>query len=323
MNKPQQSSEKPATANKPLLKDPSLWIVVITLVGAANFAQFYYVLPWLAEKWQDSRPAPRIRQTATPFAGEANRIVSSSASPSGQAAPLAGQVNLDLSKKTYPWQKPRFTSKIMESVPPQVVLIRTEYSAPSGGWGTSQSNMTIGIRMSADFVLRSAYAWPNRQRMWLPDQMPEGQFDFIANLSTGALEALQSEIKKQWGLTAEKQMLTTNVLVLMLHHTNAPGLQPALRPTPSTPYQPGIINVHFQPLSFLTSSLEYALRMPIVDQTGLTGRFDIQLPDIPRTSLIDNAAELEAANKILNEHLGLELLKTNLPIEMLVVRKVQ
>lgn len=302
MNKPQPLSGKPATANKPLLKDPSFWIVVITLMGAANLAQLYYGLPWFTGKWRESQPAPRIRQAATPFAGEAN---------------------LDLSKKTYPWQRPRFTSKIMEDVPPQVVLIPTEYSAPSGGWGTSRSNMTIGIRMSADFVLQSAYAWPSRQRMRLPDRMPEGQFDFIANLPTGALEALQAEIKKQWGLIAEKQLLTTNVLVLKLHHTNAPGLQPALRPTPPTPYQPGIIKFNFQPLNFLTSWFEPILRMPVVDQTGLTGRFDIQLPNLPRTSLIDNAAELEAANKILNEHLGLELLKTNLPIEMLVVRKVQ
>lgn len=315
---------KPPPENKPLLKDPSFWIVVITLVGAVNLAQLYYGLPWLAEKWQASRPAPRIRQAATRLAGEAKgtRLVPATKS-SPAASSFAEEADLDLRKKTYPWQRPRYTPRIMEDMPPQVVLVPTEYATPSGGWGMSQSNMTIGIRMSADFVVQSAYAWSSRQRMRLLDKLPEGQFDFIANLPAGALEALQAEIKKQWGLTAEKQMVTTNVLVLRLHHTNAPGLQPAPQPTAQFPYQPGMLKFNFMPVNFLASWLEPNLRMPVVVQAGLTGRFDIQMPDIPRKFLLDKAAQLATANAILIEHLGLELLETNLPIEMLVVKKAR
>lgn len=42
---------------KPLPKDISFWIVVVTLVGAANWAQIYFGAPWLQQKLAAAQPA--------------------------------------------------------------------------------------------------------------------------------------------------------------------------------------------------------------------------------------------------------------------------
>ena len=126
---------------KPLHKDPSFWIVAITLVGAANVAQFNFGVPWLREKMAAGRPAPRITN-AVPVMNAFN-----------------ARPDLDYSKKTYSWQRPQFDPRILQDTPPQVVLIPSEYTAPSGGWGTSGANNAMGIRMPALYVVQTAYGW--------------------------------------------------------------------------------------------------------------------------------------------------------------------
>ena len=60
MNEPAPGPAK-ATAPRsiPLHKDISFWIVVVTLVGAADTAQLYYGLPWLRDKIIAAQSAPR------------------------------------------------------------------------------------------------------------------------------------------------------------------------------------------------------------------------------------------------------------------------
>lgn len=288
---------------KPLHKDRSFWIVAITLVGAANLVQFNLGVPWLRERVAAMRPAPRATN----------------------AMPLAGgfafnqPANLDYGKKTYSWQRPRFEPALLLETPPQVVLIASEYAPPSGGWGTSRSNITMGIRMSAAYVVQSAYDWKSPRRVILPDEMPSGQFDFIANLPNGSLEALQAEIKKQWGLIANREVRQTNVVFLKLDHTNAPGLQAATGPRAPVQSDPGTQTIRAQMGAFFVSYLENMLQRPVIDQTGLTGLFDIQMPVMRgRVTQIDT---FEQTRKMLLERLGLDLIQTNAPVEMLVVKK--
>jgi len=289
--------------SKPLHKDPSFWIVVVTLIGAANVAQFYFGVPWLREKVVASRPAPR--------ATNAVQVVNALNQPA----------NLDYGKKTYSWQRPRSEPRLLQETPPQVVLIPSEYAESSGGWGMSRSNSAIGIRMQALYVVRAAYGWTSSRRMISADQMPTGQFDFIANLPSGALEGLQAEIKTKWGLVAERETRPTNVVFLKLDHTNAPGLTPATRPTAQAQNEPGMQTFSFQTMNFLASYLETVLQVPVIDQTELTGFFDIRLPMI-RPMRGQNGDALEQIRKVFIEQLGLQIIQTNAPVEMLVVKKV-
>lgn len=289
--------------NKPLHKDLSFWIVAVTLVGAATATQLYFGLPWFSQRLAQSRPAPRPVQSDLVRA-EIN-----------QTAP-----GLDLKKKTYSWQTPQFAAGVLEDTSPQVVLIPTEYAPPTSGWGQQGNDKAIGIRMGADFVVQSAYNWPSRSRIVLADAVPAGQYDFIANLPTGALKALQAEIRSKWGVVAAPETIQTNVLILTMDHTNAPGL----RPDSAVPTPPSAPNaaIHFQhaPISVLVSYLENVLRLPVLDQTGLTGTYDLQIPKTPR-GMPDQASRTESLRATLLEQLGLNLVATNTAVEMLVVKK--
>ena len=293
--------------DKPLHKDLSFWIVAVTLVGAATATQLYFGLPWFSQRLAQSRPAPRSVQS-----DQARANINQTAS------------NLDLKKKTYSWQTPQFAPRVQEDTPPQVTLIPTEYAPPTSGWGQRRNDKAIGIRMAAEFVVQSAYNWPSRSRMMLADPVPAGQYDFIANLPTGALEALQAEIKSKWGVVATPETIQTNVLVLTVDHTNAPGLKPdsAASTPPTIPPSAPNSAIHFPrvPISVLVSYLENVLRMPVLDQTGLTGTYDLQIPNMA-PGMTDQAGRIESMRTGLLEQLGLNLIATNTAVEVLVVKK--
>lgn len=286
--------------NQPLHKDPSFWIVAVVLVGAASATQLYFGVPWFSQRLAQAQPAPRSVQPVQADAG------------------VHQDSNLDLRKKTYSWQAPKYMPRLLEETPPQVVIVPTEYAPPSGGWGQTRSDKAIGIRMSAEFVVQAAYDWTSHSRMVWTDPMPAGQFDFIANLSTGALEALQAAVKKQWGLVAERETRQTNVVVLKVDHADAPGLKPGTTSSAPVPGQAGSIQFPNVPIAFLVSYLENTLQLPVVDQTGLTGKYDIQIPTIPPGQTADR---MERLRSTFHDQLGLDLVTTNAAVEILVVRK--
>jgi uncharacterized protein (TIGR03435 family) len=73
------------------------------------------------------------------------------------------------------------------------------------------------------------------------------------------------------------------------------------------------------PISNLAGHLENYLSVPIVDQTSLTGGYDIKL-DWQQDGSAAGKAKLRQA---VLDQLGLELVATNMPIEMLVVEKLK
>jgi len=290
-------------APKPLHKDLSFWIVAMVLVGAASATQLYFGIPWFTQRLAQVQPAPRSGQMVRADTG------------------FRQEPNLDLRKKTYSWQTPRFAPQALEETPPQVVIIPTEYVLPSGGWGQRGADQAIGIRMSAEFVVQSAYNWPSQYLMVWADSVPAGQFDFIANLSSGALAALQAEVKKQWGLVAEREARQTNVVILKVDHADAPGLKPTTTSSAPVPGRAGSIQFPNAPITLLISYLENSLQMPVVDQTGLTGRYDIQIPNILSGAPGQAADRRERLQTVLLDQLGLNLIATNADVEMLVVKK--
>jgi uncharacterized protein (TIGR03435 family) len=75
-----------------------------------------------------------------------------------------------------------------------------------------------------------------------------------------------------------------------------------------------------QPISALTYFLELYLGTPVVDRTGLAGRFDMDVKWEDTDKANRNIGGLKRA---LLDQLGLELVPSNMPIEMLVVEKVE
>ena len=71
----------------------------------------------------------------------------------------------------------------------------------------------------------------------------------------------------------------------------------------------------------ITSFLEGCFGTPVIDQTGLTQHFHIDLKweELGKQQDPDH----EALKQALLDQLGLELVPSNMPIEMLVVEKVK
>ena len=104
-------------------------------------------------------------------------------------------------------------------------------------------------------------------------------------------------------------MLETNVLVLKLANPDAKGFKPA--------------NGFGNSLNILRESLENIVGdgLSVIDKTGLTNRYDFAFT-WPKVNTSSNAGKQAIKNALYNQ-LGLELVPSREPIEMLVVEKVK
>jgi RNA polymerase sigma factor (sigma-70 family) len=198
--------------------------------------------------------------------------------------------------------------------PAGVTIRQTHFSGLETG-SLRQGNNLIMERLDPfSRLLAVAYEKPDAyefslERMILPASMPSGNFDFLVNVPDHGLEHFQDQIKKQFGLVAHVETLDTNVLVLRVKNPAAPGLQPNA--------QPGIVGQGFFGSTALAKDLEQEFfDRPVVDETKLT---EINHVFSVPFKLVD----LNSLKMFLLDEYGLELVPTNMPIEMLVVEKVK
>jgi uncharacterized protein (TIGR03435 family) len=253
--------------------------------------------------------------------------------------------------RTYSWEVPNFDTSVLDKAPPQVTIVPTKF--PKGRWGmlgreglpgvqmqqggsanekfkimqyqipNPEMNRLIGIDYPAEDILAAAEQWNMKTRMVLPVNLPKGKYDFIANLPSGAAEALKQAVKDKIGLIGKRETRQTEVLLLTVRNPGSTGLKPstATAANQSEGGGPGgclFVNV---PISHLASFLEDSLGIPVLDHTGLAGNFDIKLKwRVDRAHKDHNTDALKQA--LLNE-LGLELVPSTEPIEMLVVEKTE
>ena len=81
--------------------------------------------------------------------------------------------------------------------------------------------------------------------------------------------------------------------------------------------QPGQFSSVNTAISDLAINLEILLKIPVINESGITNKFDIDL------EWNQNDPQHSSLKQALIDQLGLELVPTNMPIEMLVVEKVK
>jgi len=221
--------------------------------------------------------------------------------------------------RMYSWEVPSPDIKVLEQAPPQVTIFPAKFLKSGGGGWVAQNGRVLGISTGIIDMLEAAYA--TQARMVFTTELPQERYDFIANLPTGTAQALQMEIKRKFGLVGRLETIETNVLVLTVKYPNAPGLKANRTPGRSmcNP-QFGEYTCANQPISGLTYFLELYLGTPIIDRTGLQGGFDMEVKWDDTDKANRNVDGLKQA---LVEQLGLELVPSREPIEMLVVEKVK
>jgi uncharacterized protein (TIGR03435 family) len=221
--------------------------------------------------------------------------------------------------KAYPWQMARVNSTILDQAEPQVRIVPTRFTQ-FGGWtynNRSADRKVIGICAPVKEILQAAYGELTARTVF-PAVLPQEKYDFIANLPTGSMAALQQEIKKQFGLSGSRQMHNTDVLLLTVK-SHAPGLKPAEgRGSVDNRFiGPGECSVQNQPLTGLAELLESYFEMPVIDRSGVTTNFDIDV----HWDEQDYRKNPDGLKRALLDQLGLELVPAREGIDMLIIEK--
>lgn len=211
----------------------------------------------------------------------------------------------------------------LRQAPPMVSIRPTRFPVKMANtlWGYGK---ILGLHQPFNVVLARAYEFsPCRI---LPSQpLPKGDFDFIVSGPNPPKEALRLAIQNKYGLTARRDTRDMDVLLLRVSRPNAPGLTPAARPSDaSTSYWAvGRIRRASGPMKYLAGDLEEYLQVPVVDQTGLTGKYDFDLawPDERQWDETGHwhYANTDGLKQVLLAALGLELVPGREPIEVLAV----
>ena len=215
--------------------------------------------------------------------------------------------------------KENLNSSLALTKAPAVLSVQvTHFPHQTGGsmWlNLPNTNIVKGLGRDTSLVsiLQAAYGFEST-RMVLPNNLPDTNFDFMATLPNCSRKAFQDEIEQTVGLRAHPDMVRTDVLLLKVKNADAPGLKISTMTTPGWRQQWGdaVYGATNLPISDLGSCLEQTLfKRPVIDETGLIDKYDIDIKWEPR----DEAS----VKKVLLDHLGLELVPTNMPVEMLVV----
>jgi len=234
--------------------------------------------------------------------------------------------------KTYPWEVPQADFSVFYKMQPAIKIVPTKF-AKDGGWCCDSGRGAMGIAQPLQTVIQAAYQ-TDKLRTVVADDLPAGRYDFFAKLvppqephknmpaDTNWAGALQKEISRRFGVVGRMESRETDVMILKpsskgarafkVSHQMPNGL--AGKPTP------GNYSFFMQPVSSLTSLLENRFQIPTLDRTGLTEKYDYSLkwdePDFRQPNL-------EGLKQALNDQLGLELVPSREPIEMLVVEKAK
>jgi uncharacterized protein (TIGR03435 family) len=227
-------------------------------------------------------------------------------------------VNTIEQHKTYPWQNMNGGDDLVNS-PPQLRILPSKFSEYSAA---SRSDKMLATGVTLKEVLAAAYGVASSHVIF-STKMPREKFDFIANLPADNEAALRTAVKRKFGLVGKPEIHETDALLLKVK--NPTDLQPYLFKGQSGFKVPQGLQFGECSLTEVAAGLETVLKTPVVDQTGMSGEYHLQfLPEeTPQTSRTMEA-RMDTVRQTLFDELdqaGLELVPTNMPLEMLMVEK--
>jgi uncharacterized protein (TIGR03435 family) len=227
--------------------------------------------------------------------------------------------------RTYPWQVPRADFNVFYESPPTMVIVPTKF-AKDGGACSDGRQGAMGIAQPLKNIIQTAYGYDAPHTLVMTD-LPTNRYDFMAKLVGPGMAQnrnwtveLQKKIARQFKFTGRVELRDTPALMLVPGSMGARGFKvshskPTGRGGGSGPT--GIIYFDAS-ISTLISHIQQRFQMPIIERTGLNEHYDFSLTwddsDFKHPDLV-------GLKQALREQLGLELVATNLPVQMLVVEK--
>jgi len=179
--------------------------------------------------------------------------------------------------------------------------------------------------MGRDVSLRDviAVAWQlDSARVRMPAGAPTNNVDFIVTASQPR-KRLQRAIRDAFGYSADKETVATDILAIKVEDPSLPGIVISGKGEHErSRYRNGRLYITHMRLKELTGGLEQALKIPVVDETGLTNYYDFSLEW--DTQLFMRLRDPSTARPVLDKLLanwGLGLEPDTASLEMLVVKK--
>jgi uncharacterized protein (TIGR03435 family) len=226
----------------------------------------------------------------------------------------------------------RMDGRTLNTLPPVFILRPTHFAgAPSGAGGgvATAGNKMLGRAISFDVLMSLAYD-VDASRVVLPPATPAGGFDLLMTSPDASKEKLQTEIAQRLGYVARAETRPTDVLLLQAKQAGAPGLKPSQggrggKVSSSSSFSGGArvgvrsrnVTLQSQPISTLVKNLQGYFDKPLLDRTGLAGKYDFTL----EVTLPSGGSESDAVRRALPAQLGLEVVPSREPLEVLVVQK--
>jgi uncharacterized protein (TIGR03435 family) len=224
-------------------------------------------------------------------------------------------------------------SSVLNKVPDNLTIIRPTHFGKRGGGGTlGEQSRIVSYNVPLDWSIVFAENFSDGSRLVLPKDFPKNRFDVLITLPQNRnyngqdeiRQAMRDVIKKQFGFTAHREMRDRDVLLLQVKNPNAIGLQKTVQYNPQSndsAIQSSVegLNSKSFPINYLADELESHLQIPVLDQTEMTSRIALDL----RWKKLPGETVLDTTRRVILDQLGLELVPTNMPIEMLVVEKVK
>ncbi|MGP8021130.1 MAG: TIGR03435 family protein [Limisphaerales bacterium] len=232
--------------------------------------------------------------------------------------------------------------------PPLVVVQKTHIASMSGRViivTREDGGKMVGRCVALSEMMSEAYGF-KLPYMIFPAEMPTNAYDYLVTVPDHPREKFQAEIRKVTGYVGRKEVHPVDVFLLKADSSAGAKLKASNErywhaTNPSHQPDNWRTSLNFPLISDLTSQLGYIYHKPVIDETGITNHYAVVFdwqphwkspseiraePRKTRTGFPkSNLSEQSVASlrKALLEQLGLELVPTNMPIEMLVVEKSQ
>jgi uncharacterized protein (TIGR03435 family) len=210
-------------------------------------------------------------------------------------------------------------SQVLDSLPAGAFILRPTQFANGGGWVIT-GNRYVQKYVSLQTLMGTAYGFPTT-RIVFPTNLPADRFDFLSTVSDSTKERLQEQLTRRFGLIAHKETRDMDVFRLKVSNPNPPSLRLNSKHDGNSSWIGGNqkMTIHNQSLASFFGDIESHMGQPVLDETGLTGKYDLSLQWQAKPGESNDAAYRRA----LLEQLGLQLVADRAPIEALVVEKVQ
>ena len=216
------------------------------------------------------------------------------------------------------FQSPSAMLADLNETPAQVTIIPAIYSHWGGITWFDKNGRMLGMNSTITNLLGTAY-YELPSRIIFSQPPPAGKYDFIANFPSGSDEALRQKIKEQFGLVAQREVIDAQAWLLEVKDPAKLKTTSHVTARPSSRSGDGEWRIENEKIATLVDLLEgIFLRAPVIDRTGLSGRYDFDL----HWNVHNQARWIPMLTNQLDQ-LGLELVPTNMPIEMLVVEKAK